>query len=441
MDKSLVINRFSKMSKDQKINCILQQMDMFTSEKKDFIKSFWYNDLDIQKNFDEFSENTLSNYFFPYSICPNFVINGSLYTVPMVIEESSVVAAASKAAKFWSLKGGFQAEVINTKKVGQIHLFWKEEPKLFESFFNSYRSELLEKVLPFLMSMEERGGGLSSIQLLNKTKEEDGYFQIFCEFETCDAMGANFINTVLEALSRELINLMQEKFPHIAKNLEILMSILSNYTPNCLVRAWIECSISDFKDLKMELSPFDFARRMEQAARVAKIDKYRATTHNKGILNGVDAVILATGNDFRAVEACAHAYASRDGQYRGLSNCVVKDKRFCMELEIPLALGTVGGLTELHPLAKFSLDLLNRPSAPELMMIASCLGLAQNFSALSSLVTTGIQKGHMKMHLFNILNHLKASHNEKEMAKTYFEYKVISFKLVRDYLDRLRRIQ
>ncbi|MCY7327305.1 MAG: hydroxymethylglutaryl-CoA reductase, partial [Saprospiraceae bacterium] len=183
------------------------------------------------------------------------------------------------------------------------------------------------------------------------------------------------------------------------------------------------------------MEPHTLADRFATAVRIANIDPYRATTHNKGIFNGIDAVVLATGNDFRAIEACGHAYASRGGHYHSLSRCKVSDGVFRFELEIPLALGTVGGLTALHPLAKYSLELLGHPSARELMCIVACAGLAQNFAAVRSLVTTGIQQGHMKMHLTNILHHLGASDEEAAAAQFHFSKQTVSFSAVRTYLE------
>ena len=181
-----------------------------------------------------------------------------------------------------------------------------------------------------------------------------------------------------------------------------------------------------------------FAEKFAKAIRIAQIDPYRATTHNKGIFNGIDAVVLATANDFRAIEACGHAYAARDGRYRSLSNCTIEDGIFKFWMDLPLAVGTVGGLTRLHPIARLSLEMLGQPSAEELMKIIAVTGLAQNFAAVRSLVTTGIQKGHMKMHLQNILNHLKATPEEQEKATTFFADKVVSFTAVRDYIKQSR---
>ena len=252
-----------------------------------------------------------------------------------------------------------------------------------------------------------------------------------CTFETCDSMGANFINSVLEQFGQTLEWVLAEQ-----TGIEpiVVMCILSNFTPNCLVRAWVECDIQDFHH---EEAAF-YAEKFRRAVRIARIDPYRAVTHNKGIMNGIDSVVLATANDFRAIEACAHAFAARDGQYRSLSDCAIENGRFRFWIDMPLALGTVGGLTSLHPLARLSLDILGQPSAEELMQVIAVVGLAQNFAAVRSLVTTGIQRGHMKMHLTNILNHLAATEGEAVVAQLYFETKTVSFTAVRALLENLR---
>jgi hydroxymethylglutaryl-CoA reductase len=363
----------------------------------------------------------------------------------MVIEESSVVAAASKSAKFWSERGGFKAEMVSSEKVGQVHFLWKSElpsTKLF-SFFEKIRPQLLEGIHPLADNMEKRGGGVTGLELLDKSHLEPHYFQIFATFETCDAMGANFINSILEKIGRDFLVLAESEndLSGGSSCFQIIMSILSNYTPHCLVRARAECPVEDLDFAGGIYSPREFAERIAMATRIAHVDPYRATTHNKGIFNGIDAVGLSTGNDFRAIEACGHAYAARDGQYRGLTKAWIDENdQFIFSIEIPLALGTVGGLTSLHPLAQVSLSLLGNPSAAELSMIAVCCGLAQNFGALSSLVTTGIQKGHMKMHLLNILNQLGASEAERESAKEFFADRTISYSEVKTHLQFLRKL-
>lgn len=436
-----IVNGFSKLDKDEKIAWLNKQLS-HTGEDFNFVKKFWHENTELQKVFDEFSENTISNYFFPYGLAPNFKINEKVYTVPLVIEESSVVAAASKSAKFWLSRGGFKAKVISTTKKGQVHFLWQgEKNKLFD-FFNTRKTEILLSVKELVAKMEERGGGIKNISLVDKTNSLENYYQIDVEFETCDAMGANFINSVLEKIG-EQITLQAETFDGFCnseKNLEVVMAILSNYTPECRVKAYVECRVEELGQFPGGMSAKDFAHRFERAVKIAKVDVSRAVTHNKGIFNGIDAVILATGNDFRAIEACGHAYAAKDGQYRGLTSCSLKDGKFYFELEIPLALGTVGGLTKLHPLAKATLDILESPNASELMQIVAVVGLAQNFGALTSLVTTGIQKGHMKMHLLNILNQLNASQEEVDLAKEHFKTETVSFSGVRNFLDKTRSL-
>ena len=253
-------------------------------------------------------------------------------------------------------------------------------------------------------------------------------------------MGANFINSVLEDFAQTLKRFVLEHdvFTPEERDLTIIMSILSNYTPECLVRAWVECPVSEMGNFAGGMDAETFAYKFNKAIRIAHIDPYRATTHNKGIFNGVDAVVLATGNDFRAIESCGHTYAARNGQYSSLSHCTIEGGIFKFWIDLPLAVGTVGGLTKLHPVAKRSLELLGSPGAEELMMIIAATGLAQNFAAIRSLVTTGIQQGHMKMHLMNILNHLEASEEEKKAAIPYFEDRVVSFNATRDFLNQLR---
>jgi len=222
------------------------------------------------------------------------------------------------------------------------------------------------------------------------------------------------------------------------KDVEIILAILSNYTPDCLVKAWVSCPVEDLMDKKDGIDAQMLAEKFKTAINIAKIDPYRATTHNKGVFNGIDSVVLATGNDFRAIEACGHAYAGRDGQYRSLSNCSIKKGIFTFSLKLPIAIGTVGGLTTLHPMAKKSLELLGNPNAEELMKIIAVTGLAQNFGAVRSLITTGIQKGHMKMHLQNILMGFDATEEEIIKVNAHFTGHVISHSSVREYLESIR---
>lgn len=433
------ISGFSRLSKEEKLKLISRYFDNPGEVEEEF-QSFWYTDKRIQKLFDEFSENTISNYYFPYGIAPNFIIDGKVYHIPMVIEESSVVAAASKSAKFWARHGGFHTKIHSTVKIGQVHFTWQGNGKKLQAAMPELKTRLIEKVKPITANMEERGGGIIDIELVDKTHEMEDYYQLKASFNTVDSMGANFINSCLEEFAAELKKYVMESshFEGEEKDVNIIMSILSNYTPDCMVEAWVECDINKLGEIEEELTGEEFATKFEKGIQVAKIDKYRAVTHNKGIFNGVDAVALATGNDFRAIEAAGHAYASRNGKYSGLTDLSIENGRFKYSLKLPLSLGTVGGLTNLHPLVKKSLQLLDNPKAEELMRIAASAGLANNFGAVQSLVTKGIQLGHMKMHLLNILNAFEATEEEKNKAVEYFKNIKVSYSNVADFIKALR---
>jgi len=434
-----LIEGYSKLSKNEKLDWLAKHVFESPYGVIEELKSFWHPNSETQKLFEQFSENTISNYFLPYGVIPNVIINGKVYTVPMVTEESSVVAAAAAGVKFWQNKGGFKATILGTKKIGQIHFIYDGNKKKLKDFFPRIKKDILKGTEHITENMRKRGGGILDIELLDFTEFEDNYFQLHVTFETCDSMGANFINTCLEELSKQFQIWIRESFNFIGNDGEItvVMSILSNYTPECVVRAEVECKIDELGEVNGFPSDF-FAFKFKKAVDIASFDVYRATTHNKGIMNGVDAVVIATGNDFRAIEASAHAFAARNGKYQSLSYCTTDNGIFRFWLDIPLSVGTVGGLTSLHPLAKRSLEILQNPSAEELMKIIASVGLAQNFSAVKSLTTVGIQSGHMKMHLKNILNQLKATEQETYKALDYFKQKVVSFSAVRSFIDTLR---
>ena len=429
------VKGFSKLSKDEKINWLTKNYFNDSSQAKQTLERYWNQDQKLQKLHDEFTENTISNYYLPFGIAPNFLINDELYTIPMAIEESSVVAAASNAAKFWLEKGGFKAEVLSTQKVGQVHFTSATNTEKLTAFFNEVQPKLIEEVKAITKNMEKRGGGISSIELRNKTADLENYYQLHCTFETLDAMGANFINSCLEQIA-ETFTREAENYFSAEEEPEVVMSILSNYVPQCLVRAEVSCPVEDLLPNKADAEKF--ATKFVEAVKIAKIEPYRAVTHNKGIMNGIDAVVLATGNDFRAIEACAHAYAAKGGSYSSLTDASVENGVFKFWMEIPLALGTVGGLTSLHPLVKLALEMLQKPSAKELMKIVAVAGLAQNFAALRSLTTVGIQQGHMKMHLMNILNQFEANENERQRVIEHFKSNTVSHSAVVEIIEALR---
>ena len=431
---------FSKLLKEEKLKLIANYFEN-PGEVVNLLKSYWHPDSKQQQLFDEFSENTITNFYIPYGISPNVNINGKDYIVPMVIEESSVVAAASAAAKFWGERGGFHAEVIDVRKVGQVHFGWGGDKEKLLELFPEIEKRLLVDTDAMTEKMRKRGGGILGMRLIDYSTQIPDYYQIRVEFGTGDAMGANFINSVLEQFGHSLQDFFAEQndLTDDLRKVEIIMTILSNNTPDCRVKVWVECPVEQLDGIDEHLSGAEYAKKFKKAVDIAHIDVDRATTHNKGIYNGIDAVVIATGNDFRAVEAAGHTFASHNGRYESLSSVTLDNGLFHFELEVPMALGTVGGLTSLHPLAKKTLELLGNPTAKELMMIAATMGLANNFSAVRSLTTKGIQAGHMKMHLNNILNQLNASDEDKKKAREYFKDKTVSYAGVEQYLDSLKK--
>jgi len=436
MSKS--ISGFSKLSKSKKIDWIVDTYFVNKEDAKNILKQYWNSNEKLQQLHDEFIENTISNYYLPLGVAPNFLINNKLYTIPMAIEESSVVAAASKAAKFWLDRGGFKTTVISTEKIGQVHFMYHGNYEKLELFFEKVKPKLIFGTKSITKNMEKRGGGILNIELRDKTKDINGYYQLHATFETVDAMGANFINSCLEQFASTFKSEAETSDNFVSdESIQIVMSILSNYVPNCLVRAEVNCPVEELNE-DNAISAEDFAQKFIQAVNIAEAEPYRAVTHNKGIMNGIDAVVLATGNDFRAVEAGVHAYAARHGKYSSLTHAKIENGIFKFWIEIPLALGTIGGLTSLHPLVKLSLELLHKPSAKELMEIVAVAGLAQNFAALRSLTTTGIQEGHMKMHLMNILNQFNVNEDEKSILIEHFKTNIVTHSAVTDALKKLR---
>lgn len=437
MVSSHMVEGFSKMSKEQKLDWLIDNYFEGDNQVRDVFTSFWHRDPEVRHILEGFSENVISMHALPFAVAPNFLIDGRTYSIPMVIEESSVVAAASSAAKFWQSRGGFTTKIISTTKLGHVHFTWSGTLDMLENRQADIFEFLTAEVEDLVSNMKKRGGGIRSLIFKDLTEELGDVFQLEAAFETCDSMGANFINSVLEAFGHSLEELINESemFPEALRDADVVMCILSNYTPECLVRAEVSCPMHLLGGPINNKPAKTLAYKFKKAVDIARADTYRAVTHNKGIFNGIDALVLATGNDFRAIEACGHAYAARDGKYRSLSVCEIENEIFRFYLEIPLALGTVGGLTALHPMARLALQILDQPSAAELMRYTAVLGLAQNFAAVKSLVTTGIQQGHMRMHLQNIINHLGISIDDAKKVESHFADKKISFSAVRQFAE------
>ena len=429
---------FSKLDRAERIDYIVKYAHL-TAPNAASLYGFDASQIGQQVMFEEMIENYTGNFPVPMGVVPNMVINGTSYLVPYATEESSVVAAASKAAKYWADRGGFEATVKSLTKKGQVHFFWQGDPSKIRMLFPALQMKLLQSAESLTQRMRSRGGGIREIVLLDKTKELPNYYQVDVSFRTAEAMGANFINSCLEKMAL-CLQTAQELISEDGKP-EVVMSILSNYTPDCRVTCFVEAPIAALTGWSNTLSPLAFAMKFKQAVEIAQIDVARAVTHNKGIFNGMDAVLLASGNDLRATAAAGHAFAARSGTYQSLTSLSLDNDLFRYTLEVPLALGTVGGITHMHPVVNLASAMMNHPDARSLMMIVAASGLASNFSAIASLITSGIQEGHMKMHLSNILNQLNASDSEKDILRARLGSETVNYEAVEQHMIQIRNHQ
>ena len=378
---------------------------------------------------DQLSENVVGTFSLPYSLVPEVLVNGQEYTVPYVTEEPSVVAAASYASKIIKRAGGFTVQVHQRKMIGQVALYQVADPEQALEKIASKKAELLELANQAYPSIVKRGGGARDLHV-EQIKGETDFLVVYLHVDTQEAMGANMLNTMLEALKPVLEELSQG---------QSLMGILSNYATDSLVTA--SCRIvfrylSRQKDQGREI-----AEKIALASQFAQADPYRATTHNKGIFNGIDAILIATGNDWRAIEAGAHAFASRDGHYQGLSSwrLDLETEELVGEMTLPMPVATKGGSIGLNPRVALSHELLGNPSAKELAQIIVSIGLAQNFAALKALVSTGIQQGHMKLQAKSLA--LLAGASESEVAplvERLIADKTFNLETAQCYLENLR---
>ena len=332
-------------------------------------------------------ENVIGQGALPVGLLPKIVVDNKEYVVPMMVEEPSVVAAASYGAKLVNQSGGFKTISSQRLMIGQIVFDGVDDTEQLSSDIERLESQIHQIADEAYPSIKERGGGYQRIEI--DTFPEQNLLSLKVFVDTKDAMGANMLNTILEAITAHLKNEFPDK--------EVLMSILSNHATASVVKVQGEIDVKDLN--RGERSGEDVAYRMERASVLAQVDIHRAATHNKGVMNGIHAVVLATGNDTRGAEASAHAYASRDGHYRGIATWEYdKDRgKLTGTIEVPMTLAIVGGGTKVLPIAKASLDLLNVETAQELGHVVAAVGLAQNFSACRALVSEGIQQGHMSL--------------------------------------------
>ncbi len=362
---------------------------------------------------DKMIENVIGRYCLPLGIGTNFVINGHEYLIPMVVEEPSVVAAVSFAGKLARAAGGFHTGSTEPIMTAQVQLLDVADPIDAEAKILAAQDELLD-IANISASIAERGGGPLAIEVHHLPETPTAPMLIVhLHYDVRDAMGANVVNTAAEAIATQLEKLSGGT---------ALLRILSNLTDQR--RAWAEVTIPASVFSTIDFPGEEVIQGVAHANAFAVADPHRAATHNKGILNGIDAVALATGNDWRAIEAGAHAYAARSGQYRALTDwTVLTDSTVAQEhnwdeqgqldakmpgssdgkaihgrIELPLAVGIVGGSTRVHPVAQTALKILGVQSARELSEVMAAVGLAQNLAAIRALATEGIQRGHMALH-------------------------------------------
>lgn len=418
-------NGFSKKTYHERLE-LLKAQALLSPEKQRSLEQDEQVSLAVA---DQLSENVVGTFSLPYSIIPELLVNGQDYTVPYVTEEPSVVAAASYASKIIKRAGGFTAQVHERQMIGQVALYQVDDPELAQEKIASKKAELLELANQAYPSIVKRGGGARGLHV-EQIKGETDFLVVYLHVDTQEAMGANMINTMLEALKPVLEELSQG---------QSLMGILSNYATDSLVTASCRVAfryLSSQKDQGREI-----AEKIALASQFAQSDPYRAATHNKGIFNGIDAILIATGNDWRAIEAGAHAFASRDGRYQGLS-CWTLDlerEELVGEMTLPMPVATKGGSIGLNPRVALSHELLGNPSAKELAQIIVSIGLAQNFAALKALVSTGIQQGHMKLQAKSLA--LLAGASESEVAplvELLIADKTFNLETAQRYLENLR---
>ena len=418
-------NGFSKKSYQERLEQLKAQA-LISPERQESLEQDEQISVTVS---DQLSENVVGTFSLPYSLVPEVLVNGQEYTVPYVTEEPSVVAAASYASKIIKRSGGFTSQVHERQMIGQVALYQVDDPDLAQEKIASKKAELLELANQAYPSIVKRGGGARDLHV-EQIKGETDFLVVYLHVDTQEAMGANMLNTMLEALKPVLEELSQG---------QSLMGILSNYATDSLVMA--SCRIA-FRYLSRQKDQGrEIAEKIALASQFAQADPYRATTHNKGIFNGIDAILIATGNDWRAIEAGAHAFASRDGHYQGLSQWTLDLEReeLVGEMTLPMPVATKGGSIGLNPRVALSHELLGNPSAKELAQIIVSIGLAQNFAALKALVSTGIQQGHMKLQAKSLA--LLAGASESEVAplvERLIADKTFNLETAQRYLENLR---
>lgn len=412
------MRKFYEMSRDERLDFVKEAVGLSDDEVASLGEPLAF------ENANRMVENAVGIMSIPLGIATNFVINGIERLVPMAIEEPSVIAAASKAAKIAKVKGGFVAKADRSLMTGQVQVVSVKDISGARRKVLAKRKEIL--AIANAKNRSINAVGLNVREVRDASKNKMGRMLVVeLTIDTKDAMGANAVNTMCEAIAPEVAEITGG---------EVVLKILSNYATERMVRCK---AIFD----KNELGGSEIVKRILYAYALAHSDIYRAVTHNKGVMNGIDAVALATGQDFRAVEAGAHAYAARDGTYRSLTRWWrTKNGDLAGEIEIPLAVGTVGGVANVHTTAKVALKIMKVANAQELAMTMAAAGLAQNLAAIRALASEGIQKGHMRLHARNIAVAAGAGSDEvDDVAKKIADEGVVNVERAREVLKSLRR--
>lgn len=371
-------------------------------------------------------ENYLTTYGLPEGVAVNLRVNGHTVMVPMVTEEPSVIAAASNGGRLLTSETGITTTVERRELMGQIVFSHVAHPAALQAWLLANQQRLLKVADAAHPSLLSHGGGARSMRVRQLPPD---WVSLDLFIDVGEAMGANLVNTLTEAVAADIKAHREE---------DILMSILSNYATHSLVTA--QCAVPVAQLQTKVLAGATVAQRIAAASDLAQVDPYRAVTHNKGIMNGIDAVVLAMGNDWRAVESGAHAYASQSGTYRGLSRWWVADGQLHGTLTLPLALGFVGGATRVLPLVKVNQQIAQVTSARELMGVTAAVGLAQNVAALRALVTEGIQRGHMSLQRKSLALSVGAAPDEvAEVVQRLAQIAQPTMAQTRDALDAVRQ--
>lgn len=419
---SLLFNGFSKLTRKERFKRLLD-MGALTNEDITYLSNGCIDNTDLA---EKLIENVIGYFQLPLGVATNLCIDNQPVVVPMAVEETSIIAALSKTARWVSQHGEITTEVQGECIIGQIQLANVKDILRFQEIILNNKAYLIEKANEDVAAnMVKRGGGVRDIEIRKLKKEDNTHMVVLhVSMDSCDAMGANIINQVLEYLKNPIQNLTGE---------QVSMCILSNLNDKKLTTARVT-----IRDIEPELGV-----SIEAASIFAETDPYRAATSNKGVMNGIDPVLIATGNDWRAVEAGVHAYASRAGVYQSITKWRYKENVLCGELTAPIIVGIVGGVTAIHPTAQMCLRMMNINSANQLSRIIAAVGLLQNLGAVRALCTEGIIQGHMRLHLDNLLMVAGATDKEvpvlkQKLQKYLLIHKQISLHKTCELLAKMR---